>query len=68
VGQHRTALASRLLGLDGFEILAAEVVGGEWQLVVQTTATVAGCRGFGMRAEFATSLLPGHSLTRIVRC
>jgi transposase len=39
------------LGLDGFEVLAAEVVGGEWQLTVQTTATVVGCVGCGVRAE-----------------
>jgi transposase len=51
VGQHSSALASRLLGLDGFEVLAAEVVGGEWQLTVQTTATVVGCVGCGVRAE-----------------
>jgi hypothetical protein len=49
VGQHRSASASRLLGLDGFEVLAAEVVGGEWQLDVQTTATVVGCVGCGVR-------------------
>ena len=40
-----------LLGLDGFEVLAAEVVGGEWQLEVQTTATVVGCAGCGVRAD-----------------
>jgi transposase len=51
VGQHRSASASRLLGLDGFAVLTAEVVGGEWQLSVQTTATVVGCPGCGMRAE-----------------
>jgi transposase len=51
VGQHSSASASRLLGLDGFEVLAAEVVGGEWRLVVQTTATVVGCMGCGVRAE-----------------
>jgi hypothetical protein len=50
VGQHRSASASRLLGLDGFEVLAAEVVGGEWQLAIQTTATVVGCIGCGVRA------------------
>jgi transposase len=51
VGQHSSASASRLLDLDGFEVLAAEVVGGEWQLTVQTTATVVGCVGCGVRAE-----------------
>jgi transposase len=51
VGQHSSASASRLLDLDGFEVLAAEIVGGEWQLTVQTTATVVGCVGCGVRAE-----------------
>jgi transposase len=51
VGQHSSASTSRLLGLDGFEVLAAQVAAGEWQLEVQTTATVVGCQGCGMRAE-----------------
>jgi transposase len=51
VGQHRSASGSVLLDLDGFEVLAAQVVGGEWQLEVQTTATVVGCQGFRMGAE-----------------
>ena len=51
MGQHSSASATRLLDLDGFEVLAAEVVGGEWQVTVQTTATVVGCQGCGMRAE-----------------
>ena len=51
MGQHRSASASRLLGLDGFEVLAARVVGDEWQLEVQTMATVVGCHGCGVRAE-----------------
>jgi transposase len=51
VGQHRSASASRLLGLDGFEVLAAQVVGGEWQLEIQTIVTVVGCIGCGVRAE-----------------
>jgi transposase len=51
VGQHPSASASRLLGLDGFEVLAADIVGGEWQLAVQTTAAVVGCIGCGVRAE-----------------
>jgi transposase len=50
VGRHHSASASRLLGLDGFQVLAAQVVGGEWQLAVQTTATVVGCAGCGVRA------------------
>ena len=51
MGQHSSASASRLLGLDGFEVLATEVAGGEWQLVVQTTAEVVGCPGCGVRAQ-----------------
>jgi transposase len=51
VGRHRSASASRLLGLEGFEVLAAEITGGEWHLTVQTTATVVGCIGCGTRAE-----------------
>jgi transposase len=51
VGQHSSASASRLLGLNGFQVLTAEVAGGEWQLTVQTTATVVGCVGCGVRAE-----------------
>jgi transposase len=51
VGQHRSASASGLLGLDGFEVLVAAIVGGEWRLAVQTTATVVGCVGCGVRAE-----------------
>ena len=51
MGQHRSASGSILLGLDGFEVLAAQVVGGEWQLEVQTTATVVGCVGCGVWAE-----------------
>jgi transposase len=51
VGQHSSASASRLLGLDGFQVLAAQVAAGEWQLTVQTTATVVGCFGCGVRAE-----------------
>jgi hypothetical protein len=51
VGQHSSASASRLLGLDGFEVLAAQVVGGEWHINVETTTTVVGCMGCGVRAE-----------------
>jgi transposase len=51
VGQHSSASASRLLGLDGFQVVTAELVGGEWQLEVQTMATVIGCGGCGVRAE-----------------
>jgi transposase len=51
VGQHSSASASRLLGLDGFEVLATEVAGGEWRLVVQTTAEFVGCPGCGVRAQ-----------------
>jgi transposase len=51
VGQHGSASGSILLGLDGFEVTAAEVIDGEWQLEVQTTVTMVGCVGCGVRAE-----------------
>jgi transposase len=51
VGQHSSASGSTLLGLDGFEVVSAELVGGEWQLVVQTTARVIGCAGCGVPAK-----------------
>jgi transposase len=50
VGQHSSTSGSALLGLDGFEVVSTELVGGEWQLVVQTTATVIGCAGCGVPA------------------
>ena len=28
--------------MDGFQVVSAELVGGEWQLAVQTVATVIG--------------------------
>jgi transposase len=39
-----------LLDLDGLEVVSAQLAGDEWQLVVQTTATMAGCAGCGVRA------------------
>ena len=51
MGQHSSASATRLLGLDGLEVVSAELVGDEWQLAVQTTAAVVGCIGCGMQAE-----------------
>jgi transposase len=39
-----------LLGLNGFQLVSAVLVGGEWQLAVQTTATVIGCAGCGVAA------------------
>jgi transposase len=51
VGQHSSASGSALLGLDGFQLVSAELAGGEWQLAVQTVATVVGCVGCGVRAE-----------------
>jgi transposase len=51
VGQQGSASGSLLLDLDGFEIVSAQLAGGEWQLAVQTTATVVGCSGCGVRAE-----------------
>ena len=51
MGQHSSVSASRLLGLDGFKVLAAQVTDGEWQLSVETMATVGGCGGCGTQAE-----------------
>jgi hypothetical protein len=51
VGQHRSASASRLLGLDGLRSSPPVVAGGEWRLAVQTTATAVDFRGRGARAE-----------------
>jgi hypothetical protein len=50
VGQQGSASGSLLLDLDGLEVVSAELVGGERQLAVQTTATVVGCVGCGVRA------------------
>jgi len=50
VGHQGSASGSALVGLDGFKVVAAELVGGEWQLAVQTTATMVGCVGCGVRA------------------
>jgi transposase len=50
VGHHGSASGSLLLDLDGLEVVAADFVGGEWQLTVQTTDTVVGCVGCGVRA------------------
>jgi len=51
VGQHGSASGSILLGLDGFEVTAAEVVDDEWRLGVQTTATTVGCVACGTQAR-----------------
>jgi Transposase/Helix-turn-helix domain of transposase family ISL3/zinc-finger of transposase IS204/IS1001/IS1096/IS1165 len=51
VGQHSSASATRLLGLDDFKVVAIQVTDGEWQLSVETVATVVGCHGCGVRAE-----------------
>jgi len=51
VGQHGSASGSILLGLDQFEVTAAEVVDQEWRLAVQTTATPVGCTACGSQAR-----------------
>ena len=51
MGQHSSASVTRLLGLDGFKVVAIQVTDGEWQLSVETVATVVGCHGCGVRAE-----------------
>jgi hypothetical protein len=50
VGQHSSASGSALLGLDGFQLVSAELLDGEWQLEVQTLATMVGCGGCGVPA------------------
>jgi hypothetical protein len=51
-GSHQGgASGSLLLDLDGLEVVAAELVDAEWQLAVQTTDTVVGCVGCGLRAS-----------------
>jgi transposase len=50
VGRQGSASGSLLLDLDGFKVVSAELVGGEWQLAVQTTATMVGCVSCGVRA------------------
>ena len=51
MGQHGSASGSILLGLDGFEVTAAEVVDDDWRLAVQTTATTVGCAACGSQAR-----------------
>ena len=51
MGQHGSASGLILLGLDGFEITAAEVIDDEWRLGVQTTATTVGCAACGSQAR-----------------
>jgi transposase len=60
VSQQGSASTSGLLDLDGFEVISAELVGGEWQLTVQTTATVTGCTSCGVRAT-----LHGRRMVRV---
>jgi cytochrome b len=66
VGQHHSASASRLLDLDGFEVLAAVVTGGEWQLTVQTTATMVGCVGCGCGLSFTAGERSGYAICPLV--
>jgi transposase len=51
VGLHGSASGSIRLGLDGFEVTAAEVLDDEWRLAVQTTATTVGCVACGSQAR-----------------
>jgi transposase len=51
VGQHGSASGSILLGLDGFEVTAAEIIDDEWRLAVQTSATTVGCAACGSQAR-----------------
>jgi len=51
VGQHGSGSGSILLGLDRFEVTAAEIADEEWRLEVQTTATTVGCVACGSQAR-----------------
>ena len=51
MGQYGSASGSILLGLDGFEVTAAEVIDGEWRLAVQTIAATVGCAACGSQAR-----------------
>jgi hypothetical protein len=53
MGDDTTSVTAALFGLAGFEILAAVEVGGELELLVQTTADLVGCpaRGAVARAK-----------------
>jgi hypothetical protein len=44
-----------LLGLDGFRVLAAAEVGGEVELLVETTASLVGCPTCGVVAVARTA-------------
>jgi hypothetical protein len=46
----RSGGATALLGMDGFVVLTMDLIDGEWWLLVETTATVAGCPSCGVRA------------------
>ncbi len=46
-----TSLPATMLGLAGFEVLAAGEYGGELELLVQTVETVAGCPVCGVVAR-----------------
>ena len=48
--QDATAVPATMLGLAGFVVLAAGEVGGELELLVETTETVTGCPGCGVVA------------------
>ncbi len=45
-----TGLPATMLGLAGFEVLGAGEYGGELEVLIETTATVAGCPVCGVVA------------------
>jgi len=51
VNDDATGLPARMLGLAGFEVLAAGEYGGELELLVQTVETMAGCPVCGVVAR-----------------
>ena len=54
----RSSDASALLGMEGFVVLSQSEEGGEAWVLVETTATVAGCPSCGVKAT-------GHGRSRV---
>ena len=51
MGDGTARLDAALLGLDGFVIMTTAEVGGELELLVETTADLVGCPGCGAVAR-----------------
>jgi transposase len=51
MGDATASLNAALLGLDGFVVVTTAEVGGELELLVETTADLVGCPGCGAVAR-----------------